>query len=133
MTAERLSDAWEADLAPDPAPELLLGLLRNQTPACAPARAALLAGGTGRINDRVQPADQHANIYTGRIEHTRANGIETIGLPEGVSALRALGDRPVRLAAIDSPDHCWHFVLFVAADGGSLVGCAGVRRSGAAA
>ncbi|MDH6140385.1 hypothetical protein P3T35_002393 [Kitasatospora sp. GP30] len=81
---------------------------------------------------RVRPADQHAGVYTVRIEHTRANDIETIGLPESVSALRALGERPVRLEAIDSPDRCWHFALFLA-DGGSLVGCAGVRRSGAAA
>ncbi|MFD8703748.1 hypothetical protein ACFV1W_14170 [Kitasatospora sp. NPDC059648] len=135
VTATGLSGVWEDDLDLDPLDtgppsEALLRVLSDQTPACRATREAVLAGGACRIGDGAVPADALAGTYAVRLELTQAKDIKTIGLPESVAALSHYGGRPVRLGSVDSPDGSWHFVVFLAADGGSLVACTGVRQGG---
>ncbi|GAB2710514.1 hypothetical protein GCM10010442_33030 [Kitasatospora kifunensis] len=133
VTADQLPDCWEDDLdlepqSADPVVEMLLGVLTDQTPACGAVRDAVFAGGASRIDEGLVSAASLAGTYASRLEHTRARGIETVGLPESVRALEEYGDRPVRLGSVDSADGSWHFVLFFSADSSSLVACTGVRQ-----
>jgi hypothetical protein len=106
----------------------LAELFAGQTEACDPAREALLAGGDFTIWDGASLATSPAGTYVRRLEHTRANGIETLGLPATVEILQDLHDRPLRPGRIAAPDASWHFVLFLASDASSLLACAGVRQ-----
>ncbi|MFD8596868.1 hypothetical protein ACFV1L_17890 [Kitasatospora sp. NPDC059646] len=135
VTATGLSVGWEDDLDLDPldpihSSKALLRVLSDQTPACRATREAVLAGGVCRIGDGAVPAEALAGTYAVRLKLTRAKDIKTIGLSESVAALSNYGDRPVRLGSVDSPDGSWHFVVLLAADGGSLVACTGVRQIG---
>lgn len=107
--------------------ERLARLLADQTPACGPARAALLSGGDALLWDGAGPAAPTARIYEVRLEHTRANGIDTVGLAETVEILRRHEDR-LRMGRIITSDGSWVFFLFLTADGRTLVACTGVRQ-----
>ncbi|MFG2918916.1 hypothetical protein ACGF0D_39290 [Kitasatospora sp. NPDC048298] len=133
VTAGRLPDAEEEGLVLGPhdadrSASILLGVLVGRTPACHAARDAVLAGGACRIGGGLVPAGSLAGTYSVRLEHTRAKGIETVGLPESLRALKEYGGEPVRLGFVDSPDSSWHFVVFISADGSSLVAVTGVRQ-----
>jgi hypothetical protein len=77
----------------------LCEMLAEQTPACGPAREALLSGGALEVWEGLVPADQLFHTYRIRSRVTQRKGQPTIGLDETVGILQATGDElsPCRL------------------------------------
>ncbi|MEV0640104.1 transposase [Streptomyces sp. NPDC050619] len=57
--------------------EELAGMLRDQTTACEPARAALLDGGAFVVWSAGVPSQQRAGIYAARLRRARKRGIDS--------------------------------------------------------
>ncbi|WP_432139424.1 hypothetical protein [Streptomyces sp. bgisy154] len=103
-------------------------MLGDQTTACEPARAALLAGGDFVVWDGRVPGQQLAGIYAARLRRARKRGAETLALPSTVDILTRLEAAQARIGCIFSPDRTWAFMLFLADDAGSVLACTGVRQ-----
>jgi len=91
-------------------------------------RRALLTGARFWVHDSVAPASHFVPIYDRREEHTRRIGVPTRGFAAAVSALRDQGDRPVRIAAVDTDDPPYHFQLFLDEELLRVVACLGVDQ-----
>ncbi|WP_436775547.1 hypothetical protein [Yinghuangia sp. YIM S09857] len=103
-----------------------------QTPACGPARDALVSGGGFEVYDGLVPADRHCHTYRRRLRHTRKRGLATLGLAETVSILERAGDEAVRLGLIQTADRAWSYVLFIDATATTVLACArGARQASA--
>ncbi|MFD3807815.1 hypothetical protein ACFWSF_11705 [Streptomyces sp. NPDC058611] len=98
----------------------LAGMLRGQTRACEPVRAALLDGGGFVVRDGSVPSQQLADIYAARPRRARRRGTETLALPSTVDILTRLEVVQVRIGCTFSPDRTWAFMLFLA-DGASAI------------
>jgi hypothetical protein len=109
--------------------EELAAILSDQTPACEPARAALLDGGDFAVWDGSVSSRQLADIYTARLRRARKRGTETLALPSTVDTLARLEAAQVRIGCIFSPDRTWAFMLFLADDTSAVLACTGVRRA----
>ncbi|MFF2143638.1 hypothetical protein [Kitasatospora sp. NPDC058190] len=102
----------------------LAEMLADQTPACGPARDALLSGGTFDVWDGLVPANWHLNTYSRRLRHTQKRGIATLGLTETVGILRQAGDEALRIGMIRTADRAWTFILFFNAAATTVLACA---------
>ncbi|MFB9447162.1 hypothetical protein Dvina_29480 [Dactylosporangium vinaceum] len=107
----------------------LAELLETHDDRFAAGRLAVLGGARFRIDDGSTPAPRLASIYARRDRHTRSRGMATLGFAAAVEALRAYGDRPVRLGAVEVDEPPYHFQLFLAADLTAVIACLGVDRS----
>lgn len=92
------------------------------------ALAALRADASYVVWDGTTSPKSLATVYGRRLRHTLRRGIETSGLARAVQRLDLYG-RPVRLGQIRTADGSWIFMLFLDADGSTLVACTGVRQS----
>ncbi|MEV0715622.1 hypothetical protein [Asanoa sp. NPDC050611] len=107
----------------------LAQLLDTPGAAFSACRSAVLAGARFWVTDIDQPASGLFEIYRRRDAHTRQEGISTLGFTAAVETLRALGQQPVRLRAVDLDEPPYHFQLFLNADATAVVACLGVDQS----
>ncbi|MFB7910641.1 hypothetical protein ACFC1T_29825 [Kitasatospora sp. NPDC056076] len=106
----------------------LVGMLAGQTPACGPAREALLAGGTFDIGGTLVPARRHFGVFRRRLQRTRRIGVEVPGLAESVVIFEAAGDEGLRLGVIKAPDQI--FWVYFNAAATMVMACIGGRWQG---
>ncbi|MEE6260768.1 hypothetical protein [Plantactinospora sonchi] len=108
----------------------LARLLDREDEAFATCRRAVLAGAAIRVDHArpPAPASHHVPVYAIRAEHTTATGIPTLGFFAAVEALRAYGDRPVRLGAVDVADPPYHYQLFLDAELTAVIAVIGVDQ-----
>ncbi|MEV7189641.1 hypothetical protein [Kitasatospora sp. NPDC093102] len=104
----------------------LAAMLAEQTPACGPARDALLTGGTFVVWDGLVPANQLFHTYRTRLRLTQKRGQPTLALAETVEILKGTGDELLRIGRIDTADRTWTFMLFLNATATTVLACTGV-------
>ncbi|MEV8099291.1 hypothetical protein [Kitasatospora sp. NPDC085879] len=107
----------------------LAEMLAEQTPACGPARTALLSGATFGVWPGQVPADQVFHTYRTRLRITQKRGQATLGLTESVGLLRDVEDELLRIGWIDTTDRAWAFTLFLNATATTVLACTGVALS----
>lgn len=93
---------------------------RLDTEAFRACRLALLNDARHSIGEDVLAASHYAR----RLAHTLTTGRPIVGFAEAVAGLRAHGDEPIRLGAVDAP--AFHFQLFLDARLTAVVACLGV-------
>ncbi|MFJ3860377.1 hypothetical protein ACIPRL_29600 [Streptomyces sp. NPDC090085] len=103
-------------------------MLREQTPACGPARDALVAGGTFDISDGLIPASRHAGVFAIRIRTAARRGHTVGGLAASVDILRQAGDDHVLTGFIESADRTSVFTIFLNSAATEVLACAGGPR-----
>ncbi|MFF7331904.1 hypothetical protein [Streptomyces sp. NPDC008150] len=106
----------------------LIALLREQTPACGPARDALVAGADFVVWDGLVPASRHAGVFRGRMRHSSKRGHTINGLAESVAILRRAREAPLRIGSIDALDRSSWFTIFLNSTATEVVACCGGRR-----
>ncbi|MFB7675126.1 hypothetical protein ACFC26_27320 [Kitasatospora purpeofusca] len=102
----------------------LAEMLADQTPACGPAREALLSGGTFTVWDSLIPANRHFGVYRRRLRTARRRGVATLGLTETVGILEQAADEPLRIGLVSTADRAWGFMLFLDAAATTVLACA---------
>lgn len=102
-------------------------MLREQTPACGPARDALIAGGDFLVWDGLVPANQHAGVFRGRMHHALRRGHTIDGLADSVDILLRAGEEPLRTGCIDAVDRSSVFTIFLNSTATVVVACCGGR------
>ncbi|MFI6850068.1 hypothetical protein OG535_39840 [Kitasatospora sp. NBC_00085] len=102
----------------------LAEMLADQTPACGPARDALLSGGTFDVWDGLIPASRHFGTYSFRLRNTQRRGVATLGLTETLGILERAGEEPLRIGRIRTADGAWAFMLFFNAEATTVLACA---------
>ncbi|MEV5761678.1 hypothetical protein ACIQHU_36055 [Streptomyces tendae] len=102
----------------------LFEMLAEQTPACGPAREALLSGGAFEVWDGLVPADRLFHTYRTRLRLTRKRGVATLGLTETVEILEQAGDQALRIGMVKTADRAWTFMLFLDAAATTVLACA---------
>lgn len=102
----------------------LASMLTDQTPACGPARDALLAGGTFVVCDGLVPADRLFHTYQTRLRLAQKRGLATLGLTETVGILEHAEDEALRIGLIKTADQAWTFMLFLNAAATTVLACA---------
>lgn len=107
----------------------LCEMLTEQTPACGPAREALLSGGAFDVWEGLVPAKQLFHTYRirGRVVPRRRQ--VTLGLDETVGILEATGDELLHIGSIGTADQAWTFTLFLNAAANTVLACIGVDRT----
>ncbi|MEV6683213.1 hypothetical protein AB0N09_41125 [Streptomyces erythrochromogenes] len=105
-------------------------MLREQTPACGPARDALAAGGAFDIGDGLVPASRHAGVFAIRIRTAARRGHTVEGLAASVDILRQTGEERVRTGSIRSVDRSSVFTIFLNSSATDVLACAGGRLPG---
>ncbi|MFJ6784791.1 hypothetical protein [Streptomyces yangpuensis] len=108
--------------------EELIAMLGEQTPACGPARDALLAGGVFDIHDGLIPASRHAGVFAIRIRTAARRGHTVGGLPASIDILRQAGEERVRTGFIHSVDRSSVFTIFLNSSATEVLACAGGLR-----
>ncbi|MET9461463.1 hypothetical protein ABZY05_41560 [Streptomyces canus] len=108
--------------------EQLERLLGGGDETSSAALAELRADASFVVWNGTTSSESLATVYGRRLRHTVRMGIETCGLAQAVQRLD-LYSRPVRLGQIKTADGSWIFMLFLDADGNTLVACTGVRQS----
>ncbi len=103
-------------------------MLGQQTAACPPAQAALLAGGHFVIWEGSAPARHLAATYRRRLRLTERRGQETLALDTTVEILEAAGDLPIQLGRIEDHEGPWIFILFLTPVPETVLACTAVRR-----
>jgi hypothetical protein len=106
----------------------LIAMLREQTPACGPARNALTAGADFVVWDGLTPANQHAGVFRRRMRHSLKRGRTIDGLADSVDILRRAGEEPLRTGSIDAVDRSSWFLIFLNSTATVVVACFGGRR-----
>ena len=109
--------------------DTLARLLDSDAEAFVACRQGLLAGASYVVWEPSQPAANLARIYAMRLATTQKNGTETIGFADAVDELRAHGDTPVRIGAVDIDEPPYHFQLFLDEHATAIVACLGVDQS----
>jgi hypothetical protein len=107
----------------------LAQLLDRDGETFAACRRAVLAGARFWATERTQPASALVALYARHDRPTRRRGIPTLGFTQAVDDLRARGDDPVRVGAVDIEDPPYHFQLFLNEDATAVVACLGVDQS----
>ncbi|MCM0678514.1 hypothetical protein NCC78_28135 [Micromonospora phytophila] len=111
--------------------EELAGLLVGVDAASMGCRRAVSAGARYWVEhqtDRPVPASHLARIYAGRQRRVRKAGRPTTGFAEAVAVLRAQGERPIRLGAVDVAEPPYHYMLFLDEHLTKVLAVIGVRR-----
>jgi hypothetical protein len=103
-------------------------MLREQTPACGPARDALIAGGDFVVWDSLVPANQHAGVFRARMRSSLRRGHTIDGLADSVDILKHAGEEPLRTGCIDAVDKSSMFTIFLNSTATAVVACCGGRR-----
>jgi hypothetical protein len=106
----------------------LIAMLRDQTPACGPARDALIAGADFGVWDGLVPANRHAGVFRGRMRHSSKRGHTIGGLADSVDILKRAGEEPLRTGFIDAVDRSFWFTIFLNSTATAVVACCGGRR-----
>ncbi|MDX5563994.1 hypothetical protein PYK79_12390 [Streptomyces sp. ID05-04B] len=106
----------------------LIAMLREQTPACGPARNALIAGADFVVWDDLVPANRHAGVYRNRMHHSLKRGHTIDGLADRVDILLRAGEEPLRTGSIDAVDRSSRFTIFLNSTATVIVACCGGRR-----
>ncbi|KAB2587637.1 hypothetical protein F5983_36855 [Streptomyces arboris] len=103
-------------------------MLREQTPACGPARDVLEAGGPFDVPDGLVPASRHAGVFAIRIRTAARRGHTVEGLAAFVDILRQAGEELVRTGLIYSEGRSSVFTLFLNCSATEVLACAGGLR-----
>lgn len=103
-------------------------MLREQTPACGPARDVLVAGGSFDVSDGLVPASRHAGVFRLRIRSAARRGHTIGGLAASVDILSQYGEELVRTGFIYSVDRSSVFTLFLNSSATEVLACAGGLR-----
>lgn len=103
-------------------------MLREQTPACRPARDALVAGGAFDVSDGLVPASRHAGVFAIRIRTAARRGHTVGGLAASVDILRQAGEELVRTGLVYSVDRSSVFTIFLNSSATEVLACAGGLR-----
>ncbi|MFB7849051.1 MULTISPECIES: hypothetical protein [unclassified Streptomyces] len=106
----------------------LIAMLREQTPACGPARNALIAGADFVVWDGLVPANRHAGVFRTRMRRSLKRGRTVDGLADSVDILRRAGEEPLRTGSIDAVDRSFWFTIFLNSTATAVVACFGGRR-----
>ncbi|MBA9050762.1 MULTISPECIES: hypothetical protein [Streptomyces] len=106
----------------------LIAMLREQTPACGPARDALVAGADFVVWDSLVPANRYAGVFRGRMLHSSKRGHTIDGLADSVDLLKRAGEGPLRTGSIDAVDGSSWFTIFLNSTATAVVACCGGRR-----
>ncbi|MFF3538864.1 hypothetical protein ACFYXP_33695 [Streptomyces sp. NPDC002466] len=106
----------------------LIAMLREQTPACGPARNALIAGADFVVWDGLVPANRHAGVFRTRMRRSLKRGRTVDGLANSVDILRRAGEEPLRTGSIDAVDRSFWFMIFLNSTATAVVACFGGRR-----
>ncbi|MFF3968047.1 hypothetical protein ACFYZI_41670 [Streptomyces griseorubiginosus] len=106
----------------------LIAMLREQTPACGPARAALIAGADFVVWDGLVAANRHAGVFRGRMHHSLKRGHTIDGLADSVDILQRAGEEPLRTGSIDAVDRSSWFTIFLNSTATAVVACCGGSR-----
>ncbi|MFD3488666.1 hypothetical protein [Streptomyces sp. NPDC058665] len=106
----------------------LIAMLRDQTPACGPARDVLIAGGDFVVWDGLVPANRHAGVFRGRMHHSLRRGHTIDGLAVSIGILKRAGEEPLRTGSIASVDKSSVFTIFLNSTATVVVACCGGRR-----
>ncbi|MBB5931853.1 hypothetical protein [Streptomyces echinatus] len=107
----------------------LIAMLGEQTPACGPARNALIAGADFVVWDGLVPANRHAGVFRGRMHRSLKRGRTIYGLAESVDILLRAGEEPLRTGSIDAVDKSSWFTIFLNSMATAVVACCGGRRA----
>jgi hypothetical protein len=91
-------------------------------------RQAVLAGARFWVAEAGCSAQQLASIYARRHRHTERIGLPTSGFAAAVAALRAHGERPLRVGAVDVDDPPYRFQVFLDDGLSAVVACLGVDQ-----
>jgi hypothetical protein len=105
----------------------LVELLNGPGGAGIACRQALLDGATFLVWKGCAAADRMVPAYERRQRHAVAEGVATLGLPEALVALRAMGTEQLRLGQVTLLDNTYSFMLFLAADLSVVVACLGIE------
>ncbi|MFJ8871803.1 hypothetical protein ACIRD6_39570 [Streptomyces sp. NPDC102473] len=104
-------------------------MLKDQTSACAAARAAIAAGGEVEVPEGAVPQWMVAGIAATRLRRSLKRGRPTtLGLDETVEILARHRGGQLRAGTILSADRSWLFNLYFDATGTELLACSGVKR-----
>ncbi|WP_063795994.1 hypothetical protein [Peterkaempfera griseoplana] len=103
-------------------------MLLERTPACGPARDALIAGADFVVWDGLVPANQHAGVFRRRMHNSLKRGHTIDGLADSVDILRRAGEEPLRTGSINAVDRSSWFTIFLNFAATEVVACCGGRR-----
>jgi hypothetical protein len=106
----------------------LARLLDRDGGAYAACRRAVTAGANIQVWKGGTPAAAVAAIYARRLRLVQRKGTSEVGFAEAVQSLRACGDEPVLIGAVDIDDPPYHFQLFLNVSATRLVACLGVDQ-----
>ncbi|MFJ9760819.1 hypothetical protein [Streptomyces sp. NPDC101149] len=106
----------------------LIAMLHEQTPACEPARNALIAGADFIVRDGLVPANRHAGVFRIRMRHSLKRGHTIDGLADSVDILLRAGEEPLRTGSIDAVDSSSWLTIFLNSTATVVVACYGGRR-----
>ncbi|MGW2620756.1 hypothetical protein [Streptomyces sp. NPDC001500] len=101
----------------------LIAMLREQTPACGPARNALIAGADFVVWAGLVPANRHARVFRIRMRHSLKRGHVIDGLADSVDVLLRRGEEPLRTGSIDTVDRSSWFTIFLNSTATAVVAC----------
>lgn len=96
-------------------------MLNEQTPACGPARDALIAGGAFAVWDGLPPANRHTGTFQIRLRHTSGHASTD-------DILKHSGEELLPTGRIDAVDMSSVFTIFLNSSATAVVACAGGRR-----
>jgi hypothetical protein len=105
----------------------LAELLDGPDYASSACRHALLDGAAFLLWQGSAAADRMVPAYERRQRRAVADGTATLGFPEGLDALRAVGNQQLRLGQVTLLDHTYRFMLFFDAKLDAVVACIGVE------
>lgn len=111
----------------------LAELLDTSGYASSACRHALLDGADFTVWDDSVPASKMLPAYERRERHTLAEDIPTLGFAAAIADLRSMGNRPVQVGQVKIVDPPYVFMLFLDAEGTSVVACFGVDQRAEAA
>ncbi|MFJ8982823.1 hypothetical protein [Streptomyces sp. NPDC102282] len=107
----------------------IAAMLKDQTSACAAARAAIAAGGEVQVPEGAVPQWMVAGIAATRLRRSLKRGRPTaLGLDANVEILARHRGEQLRAGTIFSADRSWLFNLYFDATGTKLLACSGVKR-----
>jgi hypothetical protein len=89
-------------------------------------RHALLDGAAFLVWKGSAAADGMVPAYERR-RRAAAEGVATLGFPEALVALRAMGTQQLRLGQVALLDNTYRFMLFLAADLSAVLACFGIE------
>jgi hypothetical protein len=107
-----------------------LAKLLDQTDGTARAcRAALLDGADYKLWEGTTPASRMVPAYERRQTQTIASGASTMGFADALVTLRGAGVADIRLGQVTAVNPPYVFMVFLAEDSTSVVGCFGIGQS----